>query len=53
MEAANQTSDPHRGHGASAVGQEGESRSHRRQTGRRFGCPSGVREENIIPPQVA
>src|SRR5262249_51435774 len=46
----NQISDPQCGQGASALGQEGDNRSRRRQTGQRLGCPSGVREEIVILP---
>jgi len=46
----NQTSDPQCGQGASALGQEGDSRNRRRQTGQRLGRPSGVREEIVIWP---
>jgi hypothetical protein len=44
----NQTSDPQCGQGASALGQEGDSFSRRRQTGQRLGWPSGVRDEIVI-----
>jgi len=44
----NHSSVPHCGHGASPGGRDGSRRTNARQSGQRFGLPSGVRDEIVI-----